>query len=315
MKTLKYILAAIVLAAAISITATDALAGHSSVSVGVGLSNHGNSFGFSYGHGGGHGGPWHHGPGPYWGPRHHSYYDFRYYSYPYYDYPVVVERPVVVAQPAPVVVQQTPIVVQQAAPVIYTPPAEVGVDGRVKGQASSSQANSQPTSQASSQTTVVWVKNDNGSQTPVTLRPQGAGFIGPQNEYYSTLPTEEQLKAQYGLQSNVQAAAAAPTESVVVNIDNGNGSKTPVTLQKSGTNYIGPAGEVYTTMPTEEQLKALYGANPGASQTNLNVEITRADGTKFVVALKKEGTEFVGPKGERYPSMPTQEQLKMIYGK
>ncbi|MDD5459918.1 MAG: hypothetical protein PHF37_11065, partial [Phycisphaerae bacterium] len=141
------------------------------------------------------------------------------------------------------------------------------------------------------------------------------GFVGPSNEYYSTLPTEDHLKAQYGLKSNVQAADTAKSESVVISIDNGNGSKTPVILQKSGTNYIGPAGEVYTTLPTEDQLKALYGANPSASQTDFNIEITKVDGTKFLVALKKEGTEFVGPRGEHYPSMPTQEQLKLIYGK
>ncbi|HPS55272.1 MAG TPA: hypothetical protein PLP05_06725 [Sedimentisphaerales bacterium] len=307
MKTIKYTLMMIVLAVVLSVTTTDVMAGHhgghSSISIGVGI-----------------GGP---GPfyGSYWyGPRHHSrfdigfYYGHPYYA-PYYDYPVVVERPVVVTQPAPVVVTQpAPVIITQPAPV-----AERLVDGRTRDEVSSSQTAPAQTPAASVQTTVIWIKNDNGSQTPVTLRQQGSGFVGPLNEYYSTLPTEEQLTAQYGLKTSVQsantAASAVKSESVVFFIDNGNGSKTAVTLQKEGTSYIGPAGEIYPSMPTEEQLKALYGANQGVTQTDFNVEITKDDGTKVVVALKKEGTEFVGPKGERYPSMPTKEQLKLIYGK
>ena len=47
---------------------------------------------------------------------------------------------------------------------------------------------------------------------------------------------------------------------VTVNITNSNGSITPVTLRKQGVVYIGPRGETYTTLPTEEQLKqAGYG--------------------------------------------------------
>jgi len=47
---------------------------------------------------------------------------------------------------------------------------------------------------------------------------------------------------------------------VTINITNTNGSITPVTLRKQGVVYIGPRGETYTTLPTEEQLKqAGYG--------------------------------------------------------
>ncbi|HBG26005.1 MAG: hypothetical protein A2Y10_03955 [Planctomycetes bacterium GWF2_41_51] len=208
----------------------------------------------------------------------------------------------------------------------------------------------------------VWITNDNGSQTPVTLTPSGNGFIGPSNEYYPTMPTEEQLKALYGLRSNVpeensitiwlednipivltkedddyigpkgEHYASIPTKDQlkmiygqkVGKIDNGSvviwltavdGSKTPITLQKDGLGYIGPAGEKYTSLPTEEQLQVLYGATTDGGQNELSFEITKNDGTKKVVTLKKEGTEFVGPKGERYPTIPTEEQLQLIYGK
>jgi len=46
---------------------------------------------------------------------------------------------------------------------------------------------------------------------------------------------------------------------VTVWITNSNGSQVPVRLTKSGPNFIGPRGEIYSSMPTEEQLKKLYG--------------------------------------------------------
>ena len=46
---------------------------------------------------------------------------------------------------------------------------------------------------------------------------------------------------------------------VTVWITNSNGSKVPVKLRKSGPNYIGPRGETYPTMPTEDQLRPIYG--------------------------------------------------------
>ena len=209
----------------------------------------------------------------------------------------------------------------------------------------------------------VWITNDNGSQTPVTLTPWGDGFVGPSNEYYPGMPTEEQLKALYGLRSNVPSEnnvtvwldnttpivltkdgseyigprgehyPSIPTKeqlkmiygekpkradsgSTVVWISNSDGSKMPITLQKQGSAYIGPAGEKYTSLPTEEQLKLLYGSDAnGGEQGELSFEVTKDDGTKTVVVLKKEGAELVGPKGERYQNIPTEEQLKLVYGK
>jgi hypothetical protein len=48
-------------------------------------------------------------------------------------------------------------------------------------------------------------------------------------------------------------------EQAVVEIHNDNGSITPVKLKKEGSTYIGPKGERYEQLPTEEQLKPLYG--------------------------------------------------------
>ena len=45
----------------------------------------------------------------------------------------------------------------------------------------------------------VWITNDNGSLTAVTLTRSFSGYIGPLGEYYPTMPTEGQLKILYGL--------------------------------------------------------------------------------------------------------------------
>ncbi len=46
---------------------------------------------------------------------------------------------------------------------------------------------------------------------------------------------------------------------VTVNITNSNGSVSQVNLTKQGVGFVGPRGEYYETLPTEEQLKPIYG--------------------------------------------------------
>ena len=47
-------------------------------------------------------------------------------------------------------------------------------------------------------TVLVKVTNSNGSIIQVPLRRQGVGYVGTAGEYYSTLPTEDQLRPVYG---------------------------------------------------------------------------------------------------------------------
>ena len=58
-----------------------------------------------------------------------------------------------------------------------------------------------------------------------------------------------------------QSAADSATSGDVVDmwVTNSNGSKTSVKLTPQGSGYIGPKGEYYESMPTEEQLKEVYG--------------------------------------------------------
>ena len=47
-------------------------------------------------------------------------------------------------------------------------------------------------------TVMVKVTNSNGSVVQVPLKKQGVGYVGTRGEYYSTLPTEDQLRPVYG---------------------------------------------------------------------------------------------------------------------
>jgi hypothetical protein len=44
----------------------------------------------------------------------------------------------------------------------------------------------------------VWITNSNGSRTSVKLTRHGSGYIGPQGEYYTGMPANEQLRMVYG---------------------------------------------------------------------------------------------------------------------
>lgn len=70
---------------------------------------------------------------------------------------------------------------------------------------------------------------------------------------------KSQMQAQT-TQTQVQAAQALQAaNTVVINVKNSNGSVTPVTLQRQGNEYVGPRGEHYIQLPTEEQLRSIYG--------------------------------------------------------
>jgi uncharacterized protein YcfJ len=60
------------------------------------------------------------------------------------------------------------------------------------------------------------------------------------------------------MKSRLEAAEYA-ANTVTVNITNSNGSVTPVVLRRQGNYYVGPKGEQYSSVPTPEQLKPIYG--------------------------------------------------------
>ncbi|HUT28178.1 MAG TPA: glycine zipper domain-containing protein [Sedimentisphaerales bacterium] len=65
-------------------------------------------------------------------------------------------------------------------------------------------------------------------------------------------------------QDKKKAAAERDTlrqemNTVTVNITNSNGSVSQVLLRKQGVGYVGPRGEYYNSLPTEDQLRPIYG--------------------------------------------------------
>ena len=105
-------------------------------------------------------------------------------------------------------------------------------------------------------TVTVWITNANGSQSAVVLTRDGPWHIGPRGERYFGMPTAEQLRAVYGLGCNTITVEPAD---VVVYITAANGALTPVKLIATADGYIGPKGELYIEMPTEQQLSMIYG--------------------------------------------------------
>ncbi len=105
-------------------------------------------------------------------------------------------------------------------------------------------------------TVTVWITNGNGSMSPVVLTQDGPWYIGPRGERYFGMPTAEQLRPVYGLNCDIVAVASAD---VVVYITAANGASIPVKLVASEEGYIGPKGELYSEMPTEQQLRMIYG--------------------------------------------------------
>ena len=90
----------------------------------------------------------------------------------------------------------------------------------------------------------------------VTYRKTITGYeVMPQ----STVVVQQIVTAAPPAVATAEAPQAATTNNTfTVNIPNSKGGFTPVVIKRSGANYIGPQGELYTEFPRVEQLKAMY---------------------------------------------------------
>ena len=74
----------------------------------------------------------------------------------------------------------------------------------------------------------------------------GAGYIiGNESDKQKARNEREQIRSEI--------------DYVTVNITNSNGSISQVRLRKQGVGYVGPRGEYYSQLPTQEQLRPVYG--------------------------------------------------------
>lgn len=51
-----------------------------------------------------------------------------------------------------------------------------------------------------------------------------------------------------------------------------------------------------------------------AEQDVVTIWITNSNGSQKAVRLRRDGPGYIGPRGERYPTLPTEAQLKPVYG-
>ena len=74
----------------------------------------------------------------------------------------------------------------------------------------------------------------------------GAGYM---------IGNEQDKKKQEAEMQNLRTEMNSET----IYITNSNGSKIPVIVRKSGMGWMGPRGEYYDQLPTEDQLRPVYG--------------------------------------------------------
>lgn len=66
-----------------------------------------------------------------------------------------------------------------------------------------------------------------------------------------------------------------------------------------------------------EQDKARQRQEINAIRSEASTEtvwITNTNGSQIPVRLVKDGPAYIGPRGERYPNRPTEDQLRQVYG-
>lgn len=89
-----------------------------------------------------------------------------------------------------------------------------------------------------------------GRNTEGTLIGAGVGAVG------GYLIGNEMDKSE---SRNQQALAVEQANTRIIDVPNSNGSITPVTIRRVGGYWVGPRGEQYSTLPTADQLKPVYG--------------------------------------------------------
>ena len=120
-------------------------------------------------------------------------------------------------------------------------------------------------------------------------------------------------------------------DSFTVNVPNSQGGYTALVIQSSGSGYVGPQGEYYSSFPSVPQLQATYGTGTTTAavvttapsvavqpsspdQESYTVNITNSQGGYTPILIRKTDGRFFGPLGENYPNFPTVQALQLNYG-
>jgi hypothetical protein len=69
----------------------------------------------------------------------------------------------------------------------------------------------------------------------------------------------EKQQSNFGRDRQPPPPPEQTDNAVIVNVTNSNGSVTPVRMVRQGSGWVGPKGEYYSSLPTPEQLRPIYG--------------------------------------------------------
>jgi hypothetical protein len=90
------------------------------------------------------------------------------------------------------------------------------------------------------------------------------------------------------------------------------GHNTTGTLIGAGVGTAG--GYMIGNEMDKKKAEKVTDAKIAAAQATQTIWITNSNGSQKPVTLTQSGPGYVGPRGEYYPSLPTPEQLKVVYG-
>ena len=173
-----------------------------------------------------------------------------------------------------------------------------------------------PKSQQETFTLYVPKKSTEGF-VPVILKRLEGGFLGPQGEFYPSIPRIEWLTEMYGIPMELRKVRSDTFFIHVPNKDGESFTRVALTRHKSG--FRGPQGEFYPLMPSVAQLTEMYGGSGDKTEVNeevISIQVPKKAGDGFVeVKLTKHNDGFLGPQGELYSEMPSKNLLSEMYGK
>jgi hypothetical protein len=184
--------------------------------------------------------------------------------------------------------------------------------------------------QAEPMTVTLYVPKKAGDGfTPVILKRIDGGFMGPQGEFYPTMPPVSLLTEMYGIPEYLQETRA---NNYFIHVPNKDGQTyTRVELTRRNGGFVGPQGEFYPSMPSVAHLAEMYGVSAdkeppvpaqeapavpaNATDAEIHVQVSKKNGQGTVdVVLKRHDNGYLGPQGEFYPQMPSPSQLSEVYG-
>jgi len=159
-------------------------------------------------------------------------------------------------------------------------------------------------------------KRSGAGYVQVTLKKLDGGYLGPQGEFYPSMPPISLLTEMYGIPKRL---ANVRSDVFFVHVPNKDRiGFTRVTLRRYEGGFLGPQGEFYPLVPAVAHLTEMYGVpqpEPVVQTGAIHIRVPRKSGDGFIdVELKRHERGYLGPQGELYPELPSADRLADVYG-